>query len=81
VKAVVVYESHWGNTAAIARAIADGLGSGAQALSTQEASSTALADADLLVAGARVHRLPASFGHVSGEHRGQPGRLAAGRLQ
>ena len=59
-KAVVVYESHWGNTAAIARAIAEGLGSGAQALSTQEASSTALADADLLVAGAPVlgFRLP-----------------------
>ena len=25
-KAIVVYESHWGNTAAIARAIAEGIG-------------------------------------------------------
>jgi len=36
VKAVVVYESHWGNTAAVARAIAEGLGPEAQALSTAE---------------------------------------------
>lgn len=59
-KAVVVYESHWGNTAAIARAIAEGLGPGAQALSTQEATAAVLADADLLVAGAPVlgFRLP-----------------------
>ena len=25
-KAIVVYESHWGNTASVARAIAEGLG-------------------------------------------------------
>ena len=30
-KAVVVYESLWGNTAAIARAIAEGIGEGTQA--------------------------------------------------
>jgi flavodoxin len=35
-KAIVVYESLWGSTAAVARAIADGLGSGARALSTAE---------------------------------------------
>ena len=29
-KAIVVYESHWGNTAAIARAIAEGIGPEAQ---------------------------------------------------
>ena len=59
-KAVVVYESHWGNTAAIARAIAEGLGPGSQALSTQEASGAALADVQLVVAGAPVlgFRLP-----------------------
>jgi len=28
-KAVVVYESHWGNTEAVARAIAAGIGQGA----------------------------------------------------
>ena len=51
-KAIVVYESHWGNTAAIARAIAAGLGPGACALSTAEATGEALAGVDLIVAGA-----------------------------
>ena len=51
-KAVVVYESLWGNTAAIARAIAEGIGPGALALSTAEAVGAAIADADLIVAGA-----------------------------
>ena len=53
-KAVVVYESLWGNTAAIARAIADGLGPGAEALTTDAASAEAVAEADLIVAGAPV---------------------------
>jgi hypothetical protein len=53
-KAIVVYESLWGNTTAVARAIAEGLGSGAKALSTAEATATALAGADLIVAGAPV---------------------------
>lgn len=51
-KAIVVYESHWGNTAAIARAIAEGIGPGARALSTAEATGEALAGVDLIVAGA-----------------------------
>ncbi len=53
-KALVVYESLWGNTAAIGRAIADGLGPEARALSTGEASADAVAAADLIVAGAPV---------------------------
>lgn len=59
-KAIVVYESHWGNTAAVARAIAEGIGSGARALTTDEATGQELADADLVVAGAPVlmFRLP-----------------------
>ena len=51
-KAIVVYESHWGNTAAVARAIAEGLGAEARALSTAEATGEAVAGADLIVAGA-----------------------------
>ena len=51
-KAVVVYESLWGNTAAIAKAIAEGVGPDARALSTDEATTDALAGADLVVAGA-----------------------------
>ncbi len=51
-KAVVVYESLWGNTAAIAEAIAEGLGPDAKALSTAEATGAEIAGADLIVAGA-----------------------------
>ena len=53
-KAVVVYESLWGNTAAVARAIAEGLGPGARALSTAEAANEAFRGAELIVAGAPV---------------------------
>jgi hypothetical protein len=53
-KAIVVYESLWGNTAAIAKAIAEGLGPDARALSTAEATPAALAGAELIVAGAPV---------------------------
>ncbi len=56
-KAVIVYESLWGSTAAIARAIAEGLGQGALAMSTAEATPAAIAGADLIVAGAPVHSL------------------------
>ncbi len=52
--AVVVYESHWGNTEAVARAIADGLGPDACALTTDEASGPAIDGARLIVAGAPV---------------------------
>jgi flavorubredoxin len=59
-KAIVVYESLWGNTAAIARAIADGLGPEARALHTDEAVAAEITSADLIVAGAPVmaFRLP-----------------------
>ena len=59
-KAVVVYESLWGNTAAVARAIAEGIGPDTPALSTAEATDAALAGADLIVAGAPLmqFRLP-----------------------
>ena len=51
-KAIVVYESHWGNTAAIARAIAEGIGPAARAVSTAQATAAALVGVDLIVAGA-----------------------------
>ena len=53
-KAVVVYESLWGNTAAIADAIAEGIGEDAQAMTTDAVPIEAIADADLIVAGAPV---------------------------
>jgi hypothetical protein len=52
--AIVVYESVWGNTAAIARAIAEGLGEGTRACAPDEVPPEALASADLIVAGAPV---------------------------
>jgi hypothetical protein len=53
-QAVVVYESHWGNTEAVARAIAEGYGTEAKALTTDEASPEVIAEAELIVAGAPV---------------------------
>jgi hypothetical protein len=53
-KALVVYESHWGNTAAVARAVAEGIGEGTTALSTGEADAAAVPGLDLLVVGAPV---------------------------
>jgi hypothetical protein len=52
IKAIVVYESHWGNTAAVARAIAEDIGLEARAMSTAEATSVTISEADLIVAGA-----------------------------
>lgn len=49
--ALVVYESIWGNTATVARAIADGIGPGTRVLSTADATPDALSDCDLLVVG------------------------------
>ncbi len=54
-RALVVYESLWGNTAALGRAVAAGLGSDARALSTSESTAESLSGADLLVLGAPVH--------------------------
>jgi hypothetical protein len=53
-KVVVIYESLWGNTAAIARAIAEGIGEGTVALNTSEATPERIEGADLVVAGAPV---------------------------
>jgi len=74
VQAVVVYESLWGNTAAIARAIAEGIGPEARALSTAEASGAAMSKADLIVAGAPVlaFQLPSDWIRQSlGANRGK----------
>ena len=53
-KALVVYESLWGNTAAIAGAIARGIGPDATALPTGAATGPVLEGVDLLVVGAPV---------------------------
>ena len=50
-KTIVVFESLWGNTATIARAIAEGFGLEAQVFSTAEATRDVVSGADLIVAG------------------------------
>lgn len=52
--AIVVYESHWGNTAAVAKAVAEGLGPEVRAVPTDEATEAVISEADLIVAGAPV---------------------------
>jgi hypothetical protein len=72
-KALVVYESHWGNTAEIARAIAEGIGPEARALTTTDATPEVITEADLVVAGApvMVFSLPSdkSEGYVSKDEK------------
>ena len=53
-RAIVVYESVWGNTAAVARAIAEGFGPDATAYPTDGVPADRLASADLIVAGSPV---------------------------
>jgi hypothetical protein len=59
-QALVVYESFFGNTAAVARAIAEGIGPEASAITTDDATPEVLSNADLVVVGAPVlgFRLP-----------------------
>jgi hypothetical protein len=47
--AIVVYESLWGNTAEVARAVAEGLGPGARALRVDEAAAADVAGAGPLL--------------------------------
>jgi hypothetical protein len=53
-RALVVYESMWGNTERIAHAVAEGLG-GAQTLEVNAVSPADLKDLDLLVIGGPTH--------------------------
>ena len=71
---IVVYESVWGNTAAVARAIAEGFGEGARACATDEVVPEAAAKADLIVAGAPVF----AFGLPTERIRENIGRTETG---
>ena len=75
-KAVVVYESLWGNTAAVARAVAEGIGPDAVALSTNEATREALSGADLVVAGAPVLGFNLPTEQMRENIRSNPGKPA-----
>ncbi len=77
--ALVVYESLWGNTAAIAHAIGEGIGQGTVVRHTGEITPAEAASADLLVVGAPVHAfsLPSASTKKSvAERRLAPGDLA-----
>jgi hypothetical protein len=76
-KAIVVYESYWGNTAAVARAIAEGLGPDARALSTTEATGAIIADADLIVAGSPVIAFSLPTEKMRESLRANPGKAPA----
>ena len=54
-RALVVYESMFGNTAALARAVADGLGDTFEVTLADVHDSPPASDADLLVVGAPTH--------------------------
>jgi hypothetical protein len=73
-KAVVVYESHWGNTAAVANAIAEGLGSGTRVMPTSRAGSAALGGVDLLVVGAPIIGFRLSTPEMLESMRARPGQ-------
>jgi hypothetical protein len=73
-KALVVYESFWGNTARIARAIAEGLGEGTRAVPTDEATGDALDGVDLLVVGAPVLGFSLPTDSMRENLRRDPGR-------
>jgi flavodoxin len=75
--AIVVYESLWGNTAQVARAVAEGLGPGARALRTDEAGPDAVAGAELVVAGAPVLGFKLSSPRMRDAIRQNPGKGAA----
>ena len=76
-RAVVVYESLWGNTARIAGAIAEGIGQGAEAMSTREATPEVVAEADLLVAGSPVFAFKMSSDKVRESIGKNPGPAPA----
>ncbi len=80
--AIVVYESVWGNTAAVARAIAEGIGADARAMSTAEATPDVVSDATMIVAGAPIFgfQLPTEGSRAQigkdPKHAGHPPDLA-----
>jgi hypothetical protein len=76
-KAVVVYESLWGNTAAVAQAIAEGIGGEARALHTDEAKGEAIAGADLIVAGAPLLGFALPTEQMREGTRTRPGKMPA----
>jgi hypothetical protein len=82
VKALVVYESMFGNTETIARAIADGLGGAGEVTVADVATMPSTAGTDLLVVGAPTHAFglsrPASREDAARQASIRPGAAAIG---
>ncbi len=76
-KALVVYESLWGNTAAVARAVAEGIGPEAACLSTAKATVAELEGAELIVAGAPVLGFKLPTDQMRDGIRKRPGKAPA----
>ena len=83
--ALVVHESHWGNTRAVAHAIADGLGERGggpvQVVDVSAAPSPLPADVDLVVLGGPTHAFSmsrAATRHDAHEGGAEPGHEARG---
>lgn len=80
----MVYQSLWGNTAAVARAIAAGLGPSTRVAHTGEVSPSQVEGLDLLVVGAPVHgmTLPTAQSVTSvGRRATGPGEMPANLKQ
>ncbi len=76
-KAVIVYQSLWGNTAAVARAIAEGIGPGTPVLTTIDAAGAVMENLDLLVVGAPLIAFSIPSDKMLESIRANPGKAAA----
>jgi len=76
-KAIVVYESYWGNTAAVAKAIAEGIGPDARVMSTSDAKGEALAGAGLIVAGSPIIGFQLPTEKMRNDMAAKPGKAPA----
>lgn len=76
---LVVFESMFGNTEAVARAIAEGLGEEAVVAVTDDATPELVASAALIVAGCPVHNwgLPSQKSHATAERFGDTDSIPA----
>jgi flavodoxin len=78
VKAVVVFDSTWGNTEKIAEAVASGIGGGTKAVRVGAAKASELEHVDLLVLGSPIvggKASPAMQAYVNALSPGPTGRL------
>ena len=76
-KALVVYESMFGNTELVARAVAEGLSGRMEVETTNVTAGPAVSGADLLIVGAPTHAFGLSRPQTRGTAAQQGGSAAA----